>query len=434
MFDARAAKQLAPGAHLTISDAPGLRLQATASTRTWVYRYKSPVDGRMRQIKLGAWPAMTYQAAWVAWDKAKTLRDEGADPAVEKRAAKSAAAERARSDLRQQQVARYLVRDVCSDYLAWLSGHRQAKGVAEIRRLFDRHLGDLATVGASTVTRAQAFQLISGMADTPVLASQLRRELGAAWEHAVDAGQLPDDTPNWWRQVLRGKLRSKGKKISGESVGTSKRVLSPEEIGELIRWLPNFSRNVADTVAMYLWTGSRGGEFLKMRRQHVTHEADGWWFTLPAADTKGGWRDSPTDYRVPLVGRALQIVQRRLSATDGDIVFPAVRTGGKQASMAQKSVSAQIYYHMPYSQTRPASIRPRLTVTHWAAHDLRRSVKTLLTAMGCPSDVSESVLGHKLEGIEGIYNRHHYDPEKRHWLTLLDAKLEQLATSRPAES
>lgn len=426
MFDARAAKLLAPGAHLTITDAPGLRLQATQSTRTWVYRYKSPVDGRMRQIKLGAWPVMTYQAAWVAWDKARTVRDGGADPAMEKRAARSNAAERAKVERQQDGIARYLVTHVCSDYISWLTGRRKAKGVDEVQRLFDRHLGALATVTAATVNRSQAFQLISGMAETPVLASQLRRELGAAWEHAIDAGRLPEDTPNWWRQILRGKLRSKGKKIAGQSVGTAKRVLSADEIGELIRWLPNFSRNVADALTMYLWTGSRGGEFLKMRRQHITQESDGWWFTLPAAETKGGWRDNPTDYRVPLVGRALQIVQRRLGATDGEFVFPAARAGG-EPYLAQKSVSSQVHYHMPYSETRPEAVRPRLTVSNWAAHDLRRSVKTLLTAMGCPSDVSESVLGHKLEGIEGVYNRHHYDPEKRHWLVLLDAKLEQIS-------
>jgi hypothetical protein len=44
-FDARAAKALAAGNHLTFELAPGLRLKATASTRTWLYRYKSPLDG-----------------------------------------------------------------------------------------------------------------------------------------------------------------------------------------------------------------------------------------------------------------------------------------------------------------------------------------------------------------------------------------------------
>ena len=69
-FDARAMKLLQAGQHLTSPDFPGLRLEATASFRTWIYRYKSPIDGRMRQIKIGRWPAMSLHAAaaeWVEW-------------------------------------------------------------------------------------------------------------------------------------------------------------------------------------------------------------------------------------------------------------------------------------------------------------------------------------------------------------------------------
>ncbi len=52
-FDARTAKALTPGQHIIISDYPGLRLVASAKVRTWIYRYKSPVDKRMRQIAIG---------------------------------------------------------------------------------------------------------------------------------------------------------------------------------------------------------------------------------------------------------------------------------------------------------------------------------------------------------------------------------------------
>jgi len=52
-FDARSARQLSSGQHLTINAHPGLRLKVYDTRRTWIYRYKSPVDGRMRQVKLG---------------------------------------------------------------------------------------------------------------------------------------------------------------------------------------------------------------------------------------------------------------------------------------------------------------------------------------------------------------------------------------------
>lgn len=37
-FDARRAKALEPGAHMIIEEAPGLRLVATATRKTWTYR------------------------------------------------------------------------------------------------------------------------------------------------------------------------------------------------------------------------------------------------------------------------------------------------------------------------------------------------------------------------------------------------------------
>jgi hypothetical protein len=67
-FDARTAKALTPGQHINITDYPGLRLAASVKVRTWIYRYKSPVDRRMRQTAIGHWPAMSFPAAIVAWE------------------------------------------------------------------------------------------------------------------------------------------------------------------------------------------------------------------------------------------------------------------------------------------------------------------------------------------------------------------------------
>src|SRR5438132_1394429 len=142
-FDARTAKALKPRDHLTFAPAPGLQLKATGTRRTWTYRYKSPVDNRMRQIRIGAWPAMSYAAA-------------------------------------------------------------------------------------------------------------------------LDAGRLPDNTPNWWRLIMRGRLRSKGKRIAGQHIGETKRVLSDKEVGELIPWLPNFTQLLEDVLTLYLWTMCRGAEIVAM--------------------------------------------------------------------------------------------------------------------------------------------------------------------------
>lgn len=424
-FDARAAKLLEPGQHLTIDGCPGLRLVATATTRTWLYRFKSPIDGKMRQQKIGRWPEVSFAAALGAWDRLRQERASGVDVAKRAKDARAAAADalagaEAKTDDRNVSVS-----DVCS---AYLTGHvernRAPKGRAEIKRTFATMLGDLANVPAASVTRAQAFELIDSYADTPVQAQILRRELGAAWEYCHDAGKLPETVPNWWRVVLRGRLKSKGKAINGVKSGVVKRVLSPTEAGELIRWLPNFSRDITDILTLYLWTAARGAEITVMEAGEITEEADGLWWTVPKAKTKNVKRMEATDFRVPLVGRAEEIVRRRLEAYPHGYLFPSY---GASGHWEQKSVQTRVYYHQPYCETTPERKRIRLTVTHWAPHDLRRTARTFLASLNCPRDVAEVILGHMLEGVEGDYNRYSYDKERRVWLRRLSDYLEKLA-------
>lgn len=423
MFDARSARSLAAGDHLTIEGAPGLRLIATQTTRTWIYRYRSPIDNATRQIKLGRWPAMGLPAALAAWERVKAARDGGADPAAEKRAARR---EVTAVVLKE----RYTVRAACNEYLRAYAGSVSEKTYAEAARLLRSELADLAELPAAELTRAHAFELISGARHKPVVAARLRQLLGAVWDHALDAGQLPPDTPNWWRLVLRGRLKSRGKVVAGANVGPAKRVLSEAELGLLLPWLPNFPRDVEDALTLYLWTCCRGAEIMQMERAEITEEADGLWWTVPVAKLKMRRVPAIEPLRVPLVGRAEEVVRRRLQAVETRHLFPS--RAGSVSHMQQKVLGVAVWARRPDCSSRPEWIRARLPVSDWAPHDLRRTSRTLLAALGCPSDVAEAILGHLQPGIQAVYNRHGYDAERREWLTRLSDRLEQLARQAPA--
>lgn len=423
-FDARAAKALVAGNHLTFESTPGLRLKATASTRTWVYRYKSPVDGRMRQVRLGRWPAMSPTAALVAWQQARDARANGADIAARRRDNKLDQRERAESAREERAQTAYTVRPLVDDYLSSYADTVTDKTFAELERLFARELEPIATVPAPNLTRTQAFGLVNAMRDRPIVARRVRQGLGAAWDHALDAGRLPSETPNWWRLVLRGKLPSRGKTIQGKSVGPAKRVLSQSEVASLLRFLPNFSRDVEDALVLYLWTACRGAEIVAMERDEIATERKVLWWTIPVAKLKGRRNPVRTALRVPLVGRAAALVRRRLDATDSNWLWPSV---GATGHVMQKAIGVAVWSHMPYAATRPDWKRPRMSVIRWAPHDLRRTARTLLSTLGCPSDVGEAILGHALPGVEGIYNLHRFDAQRLAWLTKLSELLEQLA-------
>lgn len=378
----------------------------------------------MRQVRLGLWPALTYPAALAQWEGLRKERNSGEDPAPLRRKERQAQSEADALASQLQRNQAYTVRRLCEDYL---NGHvdrqRKVKGATEIRRMFDTMLRQVADVPAVTLTRSQAFDLLEAHQHIPVQAAKLRAELGAAWNFALDAGRLPESTPNWWRQIMRGRLRSKGKQIDGKAIGPIKRVLSDAEVGNLVRWLPNFPRTVADVLTLYLWTLARGAEIVAMEAAEITHEEDGWWWTVPKAKTKSARHEGATDLRVPLVGRALEVVRRRLQIHDR-YLFPSSSATGH---VEQKAVQTSVHWHQPYSNTRPEQPRPRLEVTRWAPHDLRGTGRTALAGLDCPDSVGEAILGHAQQGVRGVYNRHRYDKQRRVWLTRLSDRLEASA-------
>jgi integrase len=66
-----------------------------------------------------------------------------------------------------------------------------------------------------------------------------------------------------------------------------------------------------------------------------------------------------------------------------------------------------------------STLDSRLTIAPWTIHDLRRTHRTLVEKLHVPVHVVEAVLGHKLAGVRGIYNRFGYLDEKAEALLTL---------------
>lgn len=420
-FDARAAKLLKPGEHMTVDGCPGLRLLASATRRTWAYRYKDLASGLMKQVKIGAWPIMSPAEAAAKWRDLRARRDDGEDLTATRRLAPVVVPEPGAGYTLGQ-----LVDDYSSGYLA---RRREPKGAKAVGQRLRSAIAGHADMPVGAVHRRFVFELIEGLSDRPVLAGSVKTEMGAAWDYALDAGRIPDELPNWWRLVAARKLRSLGALRDGQRKGTAKRVLTEAEITTLLTVdMARFSAQVQDFLTIQLWTCTRGAEIVQMRRGHITQEADGWWWTVPKEMTKGARRDGATDLRVPLVGRALDVIQKLCAAHDGWL-FPSVSRQGVAGHQQQAYIQSKVHYLQPYSRARPDHVRARLSVTHWSPHDLRRTGRTMLAAMGCPNEVGEAILGHVQPGVVGTYNQHRYNAERRHWLTLLSDRLALLASS-----
>lgn len=429
-FDARTAKALQPGNYIVVQGCPGLRLEASNAGKSWIYRYKSPLDGRMRQIKFGEWPALPLTGAVARWEGLRQVRDAGRDPSLERKTArqdKHAAAIEAKEGV-------YTVGQLVGDYLTgYIERNREAKNAKALRSRLTRGIASIANLEPSAVTRSVAFDTIQAVSSTPVMANSLRRELGGAWDHAHDSGRLSPDVPNWWRQILKRKLQSKGQLRDGEHKGSDKRVLDDQEVGRLIvADYPKLSPAVQDVLTLYLWTCARGGEICALHASHIKEEEGVLWAMLPRSLTKNKKRESATDFRVPFFGCAADVVKKRLADNPNGFLFPGAHASGH---IQQTNVQTQVHSRQPYSKTRKDWVRDRLEVTHWSPHDLRRTGRTMLAQIGCPEEVGEAILGHVAGGVAGVYNRYRYDAEKLYWLQRHAERLEaivQAAAKVPA--
>jgi len=318
-FTPAAAKNLAPGTHLIIDGCDGLRLTATQTSKSWTYRYKSPVDGRMKQVKLGSYPEMPLSRALVAWEEVRAARLAGSDPSADRRMDRAKAqqekadAEVEKSRLTVIGLARWYASEVM------VHKHKNQKTSVIFRGQIDNLLApsQLADLYPEDLTRVQVFRLIEGISDRPVRAKRFKSSMAQAWDRALDSGIIPAGSQNWWRLVHRNNLQSRGKLVAGRHIGQQKRVLTEEEVGLTLADLHDRAicpELVADVLTLYLWTGCRGAELVQMRGDAMSMGDDGaMWWKLGKELTKVGSNPLAFDLNVPIIGRARGIVERRMA-------------------------------------------------------------------------------------------------------------------------
>jgi integrase len=276
--------------------------------------------------------------------------------------------------------------------------------------------------------------MIDALAEKPVRTKIFKANMSQAWDKALDSGRIPDKSQNWWRLVHRNGLQSRGKLVSGRHIGQQKRVLSVDEVGLTLADLHDRkigSELITDVLTLYLWTGCRGGELVQMRGDALREDSSGvLWWKLDKQLTKVGSHPLAFDLNVPLLGRAREIADRRKALAGDGFLFPS--RGRQQDHVSQCTIASGLVAHHVYSRIRPQTPRGRFQVANWSAHDLRRTVRTHLAAMGCPDKVAENMLGHIDSSIEGVYNRHGYTEHKVEWLTKLSDRWEAALTAARA--
>jgi integrase len=375
----------------------GLRLVVNKSgSKTWIYRYRSPIDNKLKQIKLGGYPAMSLNQARVTLIGLKADREAGIDLQERKREKK--AKKLAESHADRQSV--FTVSDMVDSYLEnHIAQNRKPKGQAEVSRILRSNVKPvLGHLKPSDVTRSMVYSLMDSIIKrgAPVVAGQVVRELRAAFEKARNR-DLIKDSDNFVNPCMG---------VETPAAKKSKRYLNDEEISKWLRWLPSskMSRSVRDALMLVMYTGCRSGEVVVAEWRHIDLEG-GTWFM---AETK-----TDVERTVQLTKQAVALLKSRQN--DCAFVFPS---RGNRQPIKQKAL-----VHAVCSEKDASGLDT------WSSHDIRRTVRTGLSRMRCPSEVGEAVLGHSRKGIEGVYDLHKYEIECREWLQRWCNRLDTLAVT-----
>ncbi len=221
--------------------------------------------------------------------------------------------------------------------------------------------------------------------------------------------------------------RLKPKAIIGEKV-PRQRQLNDDEFFAFLRAARRLGYPYGPVYQLLALTGLRLNEVADAQWGEISNKI----WTVPAARMKG--RESKArDHAVPLSPAALAIVDNLPRFRQGKYMF-STSAGAKPAWISNK-IKARLDARM--LRTLRALARKRgddpaaVKLEPWVNHDLRRNVRSGLSALKIDHRVAEAVLAHKPQGIVGIYDVHSFADEKREALELWAAKLQSIVEPPP---
>jgi integrase len=279
----------------------------------------------------------------------------------------------------------------------WARELKATKSGPERKRLVEKDaLPAWRTRKAKDITRRDIVVLMDEVRDrAPVTANRLLGVLARMFNFAAERGIIED---------------SPATRIRRPSEAPRVRVLNDDELRRFWHGLEDVDVYPATRLAlrMILLTGQRPGEVTGM----TWEEIDGDWWTIPANRMKGG-----QEHRVPLTPLALEAIEEaKRYAGDRPFIFASSQQAARSASITVHSLSRGVLRH-----------RAEMGIhEHYTPHDLRRTCRTRLAEIGIDDVVAEKVLGHQLQGILKVYNRHSYDTEKRAALMAWENRLRRI--------
>jgi Arm DNA-binding domain/Phage integrase central domain/Phage integrase family len=221
--------------------------------------------------------------------------------------------------------------------------------------------------------------------------------------------------------------RLKPKAIIGKKTPRS-RTLDDDELRALWRATARLSYPYGPLVRALLLTGQRHREIADAKWAEIAHDLTRW--TIPKERFK-----SDAEHVVPLC-QQVRAILAGLPRFDGGNGYLFSTTGGNRPTVISDKVKGKMDARMLRTLKAMARLRgenpSRVELRPWVLHDLRRVLRSHLSALRVPDHIAEMVIGHGRQGLQRTYDQHRYEVEMREALTMWDSRLRSIVEPAPA--
>ena len=299
-------------------DGGGLYLQVTPSgSKTWIFRYRSPLTQKLRDMGLGPIHSVGPPEARQRAAAKRALIQSGLDP-IEAREEETRrrAVEAAKAISFSQCAAAYIE----SHKAGWRNAKHADQWTNTIKTYAEPVIGPLPVQDIDTRLVLKILEPI--WVSKSETASRLRGRIESILDWAKARSYRSGENPARWKGHLSQLLPALSKK---ERV-THHAAMPFAEVGALISRLRELSGVTARCLEFTILTAARTNEAINATPEEFDLTGATW--TIPASRMK-----AKREHRVPLSPRAVEIV-REMLALKAEHIFPGAKRGKPISNMA----------------------------------------------------------------------------------------------------
>jgi integrase len=208
--------------------------------------------------------------------------------------------------------------------------------------------------------------------------------------------------------------RLKATALIGEKVFRNRK-LSDVELFAFWRATERMPYPTGPAYQMLALTGLRLLECAEISRHEIRKDV----LTIPAARMKG--KDSKArEHVVPLSTMAREVIKNLPRRNSGDYLFSYYlgETPMRMTSKIKHDLDQRMLLTLKALARQRGEDPHKVKLVPWVNHDLRRTIRSALSALRVQQPVAERVLAHLPEGIVGVYDSYEFFDEKSEALEL----------------